>query len=159
MRPFEGIVAEHGAVVLRVCRSMLSASDADDAWSETFIAALRAYPDLRPDSNIRGWLVTIAYRKALDQIRAQSRAPQPTATLPEASSHDDIVSGIDTELRAALQALPEKQRGAVIYHYLAELPYAEVAALLDSSEAAARRSASDGIANIRKNYTRGSESR
>jgi RNA polymerase sigma factor (sigma-70 family) len=159
VRPFEEIVAEHGAVVLRVCRSMLRGPEADDAWSETFIAALRAYPDLRPDSNIRGWLVTIAYRKALDQIRASSRAPQPTATVPEASSPDPVSLGIDDELRAALHALPEKQRGAVIYHYLADLPYAEIAVLLDSNEAAARRSAADGIANLRKNYTRGDDSR
>jgi RNA polymerase sigma factor (sigma-70 family) len=158
VRPFEEIVAEHGPVVLRVCRAMLSPLDADDAWSETFVSALRAYPDLRPDSNVRGWLVTIAYRKALDQIRANSRAPQPTSALPEAVSRDDNALGLDSELRAALQALPAKQRGAVIYHYLAGLPYAEVGVLLETSEAAARRSAADGIANLRKNYTRESES-
>ena len=106
VRPFEEVVAEHGPVVLRVCRAMLSPSDADDAWSETFVAALRAYPNLRPDSNVRGWLVTIAYRKALDQIRVKSRAPQPTATLPEVASHDDRAPGLDTQLRSALQALP-----------------------------------------------------
>jgi RNA polymerase sigma factor (sigma-70 family) len=159
VRPFEEVVAEYGAVVLRVCRSMLRAADADDAWSETFIAALRAYPDLRPDSNIRGWLVTIAYRKALDQIRASSRAPQPTGTVPETSSPDTVAPGIDDGLRAALHSLPDKQRGAVIYHYLADLSYAEIAVLLDSNEAAARRSAADGIANLRKNYSRGDESR
>ncbi|MEO5840561.1 MAG: sigma-70 family RNA polymerase sigma factor [Acidimicrobiales bacterium] len=157
VRPFEEIVTEHGAVVLRVCRSMLSSVDADDAWSETFVAALRAYPGLRADSNIRGWLVTIAYRKALDQIRAKTRAPQPTASLPETLSSDDSLPGIDADLRAALLALPEKQRGAVIYHYLADLPYAAVAPLLETNEAAARRSAADGIANLRKNYTRGNE--
>ena len=159
MRTFEEIVAEHGPVVLRVCRAMLSPPDADDAWSETFVAALRAYPDLRPDSNVRGWLVTIAYRKALDQIRAKSRAPQPTSALPEVASLDDSASGLDSQLRSALQALPAKQRGAVIYHYLADLPYSEVGVLLETNEAAARRSAADGIANLRKNYTRGSASR
>jgi len=54
--------------------------------------------------------------------------------------------------------LPEKQRGAVIYHYLAGLPYAEVGALLETSESAARRSAADGIANLRKTYTKGATS-
>ena len=158
VRPFEEIVAEHGPVVLRVCRAMLSPSDADDAWSETFVSALRAYPDLRPDSNVRGWLVTIAYRKALDQIRARSRAPQPTSALPEVASRDDSTPGLDSELRAALQALPPKQRGAVIYHYLADLPYSEVGVLLETNEAAARRSAADGIANLRKNYPTGTTS-
>ena len=158
MRPFEEVVAEHGPVVLRVCRAMLSPLDADDAWSETFVSALRAYPDLRPDSNVRGWLVTIAYRKALDQIRAKSRAPQPTSALPEVASPDESAAGLDAQLRSALQALPAKQRGAVIYHYLADLPYSEVGVLLETNEAAARRSAADGIANLRKNYTRGSAS-
>jgi RNA polymerase sigma factor (sigma-70 family) len=158
VRPFEEIVAEHGPVVLRVCRAMLSPLDADDAWAETFLAALRAYPSLRPDSNVRGWLVTIAYRKAIDQIRSAARAPQPTVAVPDIASRDDMPLHPDTELRAALDALPSKQRRAVIYHYLADLPYAEVGRLLETSEGAARRSAADGIANIRKNYTRGSTS-
>jgi DNA-directed RNA polymerase specialized sigma24 family protein len=41
-RPFEEIVAQHGSTVLRVCRAMLPRPDAEDAWSETFLAALRA---------------------------------------------------------------------------------------------------------------------
>ena len=71
--PFDEVVTEHGQVVLRVCRALLGPVDADDAWSETFLAALRAYPDLRDDSNVRGWLVTIAHRKAIDQLRAAGR--------------------------------------------------------------------------------------
>ena len=151
-------MAEHGPVVLRVCRAMLSPADADDAWAETFLAALRAYPDLRPDSNVRGWLVTIAYRKAIDQIRATARAPRPTVAVPDVTARDDRAAQLDTELRAALDALPAKQRGAVIYHYLADLPYSEVGELLETNEAAARRSAADGIANLRKYYTRGTAS-
>jgi DNA-directed RNA polymerase specialized sigma24 family protein len=58
----------------------------------------------------------------------------------------------DPALWAALRALPLKQRGAVAYHYLAGLPYAEVGTLLHSSEAAARRSAADGLANLRRAY-------
>jgi RNA polymerase sigma factor (sigma-70 family) len=158
MRPFEEIVAEHGPVVMRVCRALLGPVDAQDAWSETFLSALRAYPDLRPDSSVRGWLVTIAYRKAIDQIRKSSRAPRPTGRLPEVPIEDALPDPGDGDgLRAALDALPPKQRGAVIYRYLADLPYAEVGALLESSEAAARRSAADGIASLRKNYTKGPE--
>ena len=73
-RPFEQIVTEHGPTVLRVCRSLLARPDADDAWSETFLAALRAYPDLPPDANVEAWLVTIAHRKAIDAWRADGRA-------------------------------------------------------------------------------------
>jgi RNA polymerase sigma factor (sigma-70 family) len=155
MRPFEEIVAEHGPVVMRVCRALVGPDDAQDAWSETFLSALRAYPGLRPDSNIRAWLATIAHRKAIDQLRTAGRAPRPTPDLPERPSRDGIPTARDEGLGAALDALPSKQRGAVIYRYLADLPYAEVGALLDSSEAAARRSAVDGIANLRKSYQKG----
>lgn len=157
MRPFEEIVAEHGPVVMRVCSALLGPVDAQDAWSETFLSALRAYPDLRPGSSVRGWLVTIAHNKAIDQIRAAGRAPRPTGRLPEVPTGDGRVEPGDDGLRAALDALAPKQRGAVIYRYLADLSYAEVAALLDSSESAARRSAADGIATLRRTYTKGTQ--
>ncbi len=153
--PFDAIVTEHGAVVMRVCRALLPHADAQDAWSETFLAALRAYPDLRPDSNVRGWLVTIAHRKAIDQIRTNTRAPSPRADLPEVPISDPVADGVDVTLRAALDRLPPKQRGAVVSRYLADLSYADVAAVLDSNEAAARRSAADGIAALRKHYQEG----
>src|SRR5512132_4493205 len=82
-QPFEAIVAAYGPTVLRVCRAILGPTAADDAWSETFLAAMRAYPDLRPGSNVEAWLVTIAHRKAIDQTRARARRPLPVDPLPE----------------------------------------------------------------------------
>jgi RNA polymerase sigma factor (sigma-70 family) len=154
MQPFEAIVAEHGPVVMRVCRALLGPVEADDAWSETFLAALRAYPELRPGSNVRGWLVTIAHNKAIDQIRARTRVPVPAGDLPESlrAGSDPGPEPADTELHGALAALPCKQRGAVVYRYLADLSYADVAVLLECTEAAARRSAADGIARLRRHY-------
>ena len=76
-------MAEHGATVLRVCRAVVGPVDAEDAWSETFLSALRAYPDLPADANVEAWLVTIAHRRAVDVGRARSRRPVPTDTLPE----------------------------------------------------------------------------
>lgn len=161
--PFETLVERHGAAVLRVCVAVVGPVDADDVWSETFLAALRAYPSLRPGSNIEAWLVTIAHRKAIDLLRARSRAPLPVDELPEASgtagstqagpSHDGADQGdAARELRDALQALPEKQRQALAYHHLAGLPYAEIAAILGNSEAAARRAAADGMRTLRRRY-------
>ena len=51
-RPFEEIVAEHGALVMRMCRALVGPVDAADAWSETFLSALQAYPRLPAGSNI-----------------------------------------------------------------------------------------------------------
>src|SRR2546423_5676439 len=153
MQPFEEIVVEHGPVVMRVCRALLGPVEADDAWSETFLAAMRAYPELRPGSNVRGWLVTIAHRKAIDQIRARGRAPEPSGDLPDTlPGGDPGPEPHDTELHGVLRGLPSKQRGAVVYRYLADLPYAEVGTLLECSEAAARRNAADGIARLRRHY-------
>lgn len=152
VKPFDQIVDEHGPAVLRVCRAMLAPADADDTWSETFLAALRAYPRLLPGSNVRAWLLTIAHRKAIDLHRAAARAPVPAAVVPERPTTFGIPAEPDTELRDAVRALPPKQRGAVVYHYLADLPYHEVGKLLGTSEAAARRSAADGIAALRITY-------
>ncbi len=49
-QPFETVVAVHGATVLRICRAVLGPADADDAWSETFLSALKAYPALPADA-------------------------------------------------------------------------------------------------------------
>jgi len=155
VKPFEQIVAEHGATVLRVCRAVLGPVEADDAWSETFLAAMRAYPDLRPGSNIQAWLVTIAHRKALDQHRARVRLPVPVEQTPDSRSAEGIPGARDDELWDALKALPDKQRAAVAYHHVAGLPYAEVAAILGNSEAAARRAAADGIKTLRTSYGAG----
>jgi RNA polymerase sigma factor (sigma-70 family) len=149
--PFEAIVSQHGPMVLRVCRAVLGWADADDAWSETFLAALRAYPDLPAGANVEAWLVTIAHRKAIDVTRATARRAVPLADLPERPAADQD-GPADLDLRNALAALPRKQREAVAYHYLAGLPYQEVAAIIGGSAEAARRAASDGIAKLRRSY-------
>ena len=146
--PFEDVVRTHSSTVWRVCRALLGPVEADDAWSETFLAALRAYPDLRPGSNVEAWLVTIAHRKAIDQHRVRSRAPMPVPELPEPTP-TTMDSESDGEVWAALKALPFTQRAAVTYHHVAGLPYAEIAAILGNSEAAARRAAADGIKALR----------
>jgi RNA polymerase sigma factor (sigma-70 family) len=154
-QPFEAVVTEHGTTVLRVCRAVLGPADADDAWSETFLAALRAYPDLPEGANVEAWLVTIAHRKAIDVTRAAARRAIPVAQTPDnavAPAADSPGHGLDSDLAGAVARLPVKQRQAVAYHYLAGLPYADVAAILGGSADAARRAAADGIAALRRGY-------
>lgn len=149
---------EHGSLVMRVIRALLGPADAEDAWSETFLAALQAYPRLRPDSDVGAWLVTIAHRKALDQLRHRARAPMPAAGVVEPPTVDGVAVDRDPDLWGAMEALSFKQRAAIAYHYIAGMPYAEVGPLIDSSETAARRSAADGLANLRRSFPRGAAS-
>lgn len=171
-QPFEQAVAQHGAVVLRVCRAVLGPVEADDAWSETFLAALRAWPGLPEETNVRAWLVTVAHRKALDERRAEARRPVPVERradgAPESSApwshaarradgrgphHDGPESALPDEcLWAALAALPPRQRLCVAYHHVAGLTHAEVARIAGGTEAASRRAAADGIATLRRTY-------
>jgi len=153
--PFEELVAEHGPTVLRVCRAVLGPADAEDAWSETFLAALDAYPRLRPNSNIEAWLVTIAHRKALDHVRARSRRPSLTDKLPEPPAYEGSPGGWESGLWEALEALPLKQRQTIAYHYLVGMPYVQVARIVGGSQDAARRAAADGIATLRKTFPKG----
>ena len=149
VKPFEQIVREHGPAVLRVCRAVLGPDEADDAWSETFLAALGAYPELPEGANVQAWLVTIAKRKAVDQRRSAARNPVPVDNVPEPKR----AAPAETDgLWTALKTLPVRQREALAYHHLAGLPYAEVALLLGGSEAACRRSAADGMKKLRTLY-------
>ena len=149
MQSFEQVVATHGATVLRVCRAVLGPVDADDAWSETFLAALRAYPDLPAGANVEAWLVTIAHRKAIDVRRRQARAPQPRSDngMPASTSMSAVEDSV--ALYDALRDLPERQRLCVAYHHLGGLPFREVAALMGGTEEAARRASADGLRALR----------
>jgi RNA polymerase sigma factor (sigma-70 family) len=151
-RPFEQIVADYGPMVLRVCRAVLGPDEAEDAWSETFLAALKAYPALAGDANVEAWLVTIAHRKAIDVTRSAARRPVATEPLPERPSRTGRPEDWDGDLWAALAELPPKQRASVAYHYLAGLPYAEIAAITGGTTDAARRAAADGIKTLRATY-------
>jgi RNA polymerase sigma factor (sigma-70 family) len=151
-RPFEQIVADHGPMVLRVCRAVLGPDEAEDAWSETFLAALKAYPRLPEDANVEAWLVTIAHRKAIDAVRAAARRPLAVNPLPEPAAREGAPAHQDTDLWSAVAALPPRQRMAVAYHYLAGLPYAQIAQITGGSADAARRAAADGVAALRRGY-------
>jgi RNA polymerase sigma factor (sigma-70 family) len=160
MKPFEQLVTDHGALVLRVCRVLLGPADAEDAWSETFLAALRGYPELPAGANTEAWLVTIAHRKSIDALRRRDRlpVPMPADLLPDrpgarrSGPGSDGPGSDDDGLWQYVAALPLRQREAIAYHYLAGLPYKEAAALTGSTPAAMRRAAADGIRKLRNIY-------
>jgi RNA polymerase sigma factor (sigma-70 family) len=149
--PFQRFLDAHRVVVWRFLVSSVGAAEAEDCFQETFIAALRAYPRLRADSNMRAWVMTIAHNKALDSHRARSRravpVAEPAAVDPRPAAHP---SARDQKLWDAVGALPERQRSAVVLRYLGDLPHREIAAAIGCSEEAARRSLHEGLIKLRK---------
>lgn len=154
--PFEQAVQRHGDTVLRVSRAVLGpGADADDVWSETFLAALRAWPDLPEDTNIEAWLVRVAQRKAIDVTRARARHAVPTDDIPERASRLGNPGDDEYTVWQAVAALPERQRLALAYRYLGGLEHAETAELIGGNAAAVRRAAADGLKKLRQNYHAG----
>jgi RNA polymerase sigma factor (sigma-70 family) len=143
----------HGHDVHRFLRALVG-QDAEDCYQETWIAALRAYPRLRDDSNLRGWILTVAHRKAIDRIRAHRREAVLLAELPERSAVDSGLEPADDRLWAAVGELPDKQRTAVALRYVVDAGYAEMAAVMGTSEEAARRNVHEGLKRLRTEYAR-----
>ena len=161
--PFEQSVELHGSTVLRVCRAILGpGTDADDAWSETFLAALKTWPELDDNTNVEAWLVRVAHRKAIDITRQQARRARVNSSVPPeelaryegegTSASNGEASLVDYDLWALVAALPKRQREAIAYHYLGGLSHAETAALTGSNADAVRRAAADGMKKLRKIY-------
>lgn len=147
--PFQTVLDDHSAAVMGILRGAVGREGAEDCFQETFLAALRAYPKLEDDRNLRGWLLTIAHRKAIDHHRANGRKPVPVAE-PAEFAVEDGIPGRDDELWAAVGALPPKQRAAVALRYGSDLPHGEIAAALGCSPEAARRSLHEGLKRLRK---------
>jgi RNA polymerase sigma factor (sigma-70 family) len=150
--PFQLAVDEHRDQLARFLAGTVGPDDAQDCLQETLIAALRAYPRLRTGSNVRAWLFTIARNKALDEHRARARRPVPVLTVPEAAASGAVEpqAADDVELWDAVRELPAKQRAAVVLRYVNDFSHREVAAVLDCSEEAARRSLHEGLSKLRK---------
>ena len=132
---------------------MVGRVDADDCYQETWLAALRAYPSLHRADNLRGWVLTIAHRKAIDVLRARRRGPVPVENVPEvhATPAPELA---DDGLWAQIRALPDKQRTAVTLRYLTDAAYPEISSLMGISEEAARRNVHEGLKRLRLEYQR-----
>ena len=141
-----------------VLRGAVGRGDADDCFQETFLAALRGYPKLRDTSNLRGWLLTIAHRKAIDHHRANGRRPLPVAEVDEVAATHGSDKSAEVEIDdlpgegiwSVVGALPPKQRAAVALRYACDLPHAEIGAALGCSPEAARRNLHEGMKRLRK---------
>ena len=154
--PFQRFLDTYRGEVWRLICASVPRSEADDCFQETFIAALRAYPRLRRDSDVRAWVLTIAHRKALDAHRARARRALPVADVSEheartATRAEQPAGALrDEELWSAVGTLPERQRSAVVLRFLADLPHRDIASAIGCSEEAARRSLHEGLQKLRE---------
>jgi DNA-directed RNA polymerase specialized sigma24 family protein len=147
--PFEHVIERHGRALLRFCAAQAGRERAEDCFQETMLAALRGYRELRDPGAVRAWLFAIAARKAVDAHRARGRGPEPVADV------EPLAAGVapaprDPALWARVRRLPEKQRQAVTLRYLGGLSHREIAAAMETSDAAARRNVFEGLARLRR---------
>jgi RNA polymerase sigma factor (sigma-70 family) len=154
--PFQALLDAYRGDVYRFLVATVGPVDADDCFQETWIAALRAYPQLRRADNLRGWLLRIAQRKAIDSHRARGRRPRPSDSLTETAAAPSAPAIEDGEpgLWAAVRELPPKQRTAVFCRSVLGMPYDELAELLESSQDAARRNVHEGLKTLREEWAR-----
>jgi RNA polymerase sigma factor (sigma-70 family) len=155
--PFQALLDAHGRDVHRFLIASVGAVEADDCYQETWLAALRAYPRLRDASNLRGWILTVAHRKAIDHHRARMRGPVPVGEPEMVAAGDGVASAPalpedGAELWGQVAALPPKQRAALALRFVADAGYEEIAAAMDTSEEAARRNVHEGLTRLRKEY-------
>jgi RNA polymerase sigma factor (sigma-70 family) len=145
--PFQALLDEHSRDVLGFLIAAVGPQEAQDCFQETLVAALRSYPRLEDDSNLRGWLLTIAHRKAIDHHRGRTRRPTPVGDAPEVAVSDrETGTGVWT----AVAGLPPKQRTAVALRFACDMPHREIAAALGGSEEAARRNLHEGLKKLRE---------
>ena len=143
--PFEHFYEQHRDEIFGFLRKRLDAGRAEDAFQETFLRALRAYPRLEHCDHLRAWVYTIAARLVIDEHR---RTPPVPAELPELG----VVDGRPAyaELEHLADELPPTERAAVVLRYGYDLDYAEIGVALGSNAAAARQAASSGIRRLRQ---------
>jgi RNA polymerase sigma factor (sigma-70 family) len=149
--PFQALLDQHKHDVLGFLIAAVGPQEAEDCFQETFLAALRGYPRLEDDRNLRGWLLTIAHRKAIDHHRARGRRATPVGDPPEVAV--DPAEPRATGIWSAVATLPPKQRTAVALRFACDMPHREIAATLGGSEEAARRNVHEGVKKLREVLT------
>lgn len=150
--PFETLIDAHAHELHRFLVGIVGPTEAEDCLQETFMSALRAYPNLRHGDNLRAWLYMIAQRKGTDAIRRLARRPtrdldgvDPVAP-PAPEPADD---GIWITVRA----LPAKQRAAIVHRFVLDLAYVEIGVRMGTTEEAARQNVSAGLRRLRREVT------
>jgi RNA polymerase sigma-70 factor (ECF subfamily) len=136
---FEALVRRHEGKVYAVCLRILGdADEAADAAQDTFLTVLRKLDQFRGDAAFTTWLHRIAVNACYDVLRAKRRRPvlhlasddpRPEPGPPQPDHADDVAGSRDAA--AALTRIPEEFRVALVLADVEDLPYEEIARVLD----------------------------
>ena len=148
--PFTTLVEDHRTAVWGYLVAMVGPASAPDLLQDTLLTALRTYPSLKDTSNLRSWLISIAHSRIVDVARAKARRPEVLGDVPERSTSPPE---FDHDLWSVVGSLPDKQRHAVVLRFVGDLPYADIAELAGTSEAAARQNVRAGLSRLREELT------
>jgi len=155
--PFQYLVDAHWRDVSRLAHALAGPLDGDDVAQQAWTQALAAYPKLRSNTNLRGWLLTITSHCAMDIHRSRGRraVPAPDIAVIGDVSGRSLVEGPegdrpDEALWSHVAELPERQRHAVVLKYVADLDHPSIARALGTSPTMSRRLVSDALATLRE---------
>jgi RNA polymerase sigma-70 factor, ECF subfamily len=134
---FAALMARHERRIYGLCFRVLgNREDAEDATQETFIGALRRAASFRGEAAFSTWLYRIAVNAATDQARRRGRSR--TVPLESEETHREVAAvgdpsgAVATSLtvQAALRAVPEDFRIALVLCDLYGFAYAQAAEIL-----------------------------
>lgn len=143
------LLSQHGREIQGVAYLILrNGADAEDVMMDTLLTALDRGSSLRDPSAIRRWLLKIATNEALGRQRRFRRVtwlhlvPDVAGPAMDRTEHVALVQG--------LAALPIRSRAAVVLHYYADLPVAEVAAVMGTSQNTVKSQLRTALARLRE---------
>ncbi len=141
----EFVAAESPRLFRYLRHNLPTAADAEDALSETMLAAVRALPTFDGGVPTTAFLYAIAYRKIADFWRKRSATVELLDTVPAAT-----VSDVSAEFMDALDSLPEQLKQALLLRYHVGLSVSEVAEVLGRSYKGAESLLSRGRTQLRE---------
>ncbi len=124
--------------------------DPENTLGEVFVSVVRGIDDFTGDAAaLRRWVFFIAHNRMVDAHRRRARRPLvAVAEPPDQPVHDPALP--DPMLLAALETLPDDQRTVVLLRFVADLPLADVANVLNRSTEAVKKLQQRGLANLRR---------
>ncbi len=154
---FTVIVERHGDEIFRfACQLAGNRTDADDLYQETLMKAYRAFDRLPADANHRAWLYRICSNTWISDRRKHGRVSPMNDVLADTLSAPAPDQARQLDARDLLQeverfvgCLPPKQRVALVLRKHHELSYADIAGVLNCSEAAARANVHEALTKLR----------